>query len=126
LILFDLLDLDCIAVKANPIVLDIQVANLFEDPLIPFWTVLAFGQKIGVSGGTISLFRPELKEQRSFEHKGVLIWRPTDPVEDSFQPIFGEEEVEVFLLLAGAVEEPLFDGRRDVRRYGLAHVSDSI
>jgi hypothetical protein len=87
----------------------LHVTNLFEDLLISLGIVIAFGQKIGISCGTVSLFRPKFEEQRSLEHKGVLIWRPADPVQDSFQPIFGEEEVEVFLLLSGAVEESLFD-----------------
>jgi len=62
------------------------------------------------------LLRPKLEEQRSFEHKGVLIGQPADPVEDSLQPIFGDEQVDVFLLLASAVEESLFDRHRDVGR----------
>jgi hypothetical protein len=97
-----------------------------KDLLVPFRTVLAFRQKIGVSRGTVSLFSPQLEEQRSLEHKGVLILRLTDPVEGSLQSILGEEKIEVFLLLSGAVQKSLLDGCRNVGRHGLAHVSDSI
>jgi len=42
LVLFDLLDLDCVPVKANTVVLDIQAANFLKCPLITFGAVLPF------------------------------------------------------------------------------------
>ena len=58
LIFFDLLYLDGVPVKANAIVLDFHVANLFEYVLIPLRTVITDRQKVGISCRTVSLFRP--------------------------------------------------------------------
>jgi hypothetical protein len=38
-----------------------------------------------------------------------------------FAVILGEEEIEVFLPLSGAIEKSLFDRCRNVDGYGLAH-----
>jgi hypothetical protein len=58
---------------------------------------VACAQQVQVSGSSVRLLHPEQEQQRPFEEEPLGVGRLTEPIEEPFQGVLGEQALKVIL-----------------------------
>jgi hypothetical protein len=94
-------------------------------PRNPHRIVVALTEEIRVPRWTVRLFCPQLEEQRTLEYEDSFVFGSGKPIQYALKRILREQQSEVFLLLACAIQQPLPDRCGDIGS-GFAQWSDSM
>jgi hypothetical protein len=71
----------------------------------------AGAEEVEVPRRPVEVALPQDEQHRALDDEPLAVGRLPQPVEEALQDVAGEERLEVPALGAGAVEEPLADGR---------------
>jgi hypothetical protein len=66
-------------------------------------------QKIRISGDSVIMSFPDQKQTGSFQNEPVIVGRDAEPVKESLHAVTGEQKIEIFPVVFGAVQKPLKD-----------------
>jgi hypothetical protein len=103
-----------------------HAGDFLKDLLKSIKIAVSLREKVRISGGSMYLFGPELKEERPFQNKGIFMGRLADAIQNTFESVLGQEKIEVFFLGSGTIQEALLYGRSNIRGGLFAQTRDSI
>jgi hypothetical protein len=72
--------------------------------------IIASGEKIGIAGGAVSLFSPNLEQKGALQDESVTVARSAETVEDSLETVLNQDQAEIRVALMGEIEQFLANG----------------
>jgi hypothetical protein len=98
------------------------VADRTDDRLVRGDRVLrAGGEEVHVKRRAVRLAGPHLEQHGPLEHERVGVRRLAEPVQEPFDAVPHEDQLELIAAFAGEVQQPLADGGGEVGRVPLGH-----
>jgi len=83
---------DGLGIEAQAVLVDFQNAEFPKNMGEALRDVVTASEEISISCRTITLFRPQLKEQRAFQNENVAVTGAAQPEENTFEPVLDEED----------------------------------
>ena len=113
----ELLGLHGLCEKNKAIVLNWNSAQFTEDFLTALNRRIAAAQQIEISGWSMRSAGPDLKKHCPFQNELVSVFRLAEAVEEALQCVTRENETEILAGAGGEIQEPLADGRSNLRGF---------
>src|SRR5713226_5578719 len=88
------------ASKRRPFLVDFQNAEFPKNMVEPFRGVVTANEEISIPCRTITLFRPQLEEQRAFQNENVAVTGAAQPEENALEPVLDEDQSKIHVALA--------------------------
>src|SRR5690606_34749063 len=125
-ILADRLGFEPIDIEDHAIIIDRLSAYHTERSVDRFGSVLAVAEQVQIASRPKRRLHPSHKQHRSFENKSIAMLRPAQTIQESFQGIASQHDLEIGALVAGSLQQPGTHRGADVLRGLTCHRPPSL